>query len=80
MGLVTGLLTLPLAPVRGTIALAEQVLRQAEREYYDAGSIRRQIEQIDDAQERGELTEQEAGEMQDVLVERLLEGRSRGQG
>ena len=78
MGLVTSLVTWPLAPVRGTIAVAEVVLRQAEREYYDPGTISRQIEQIDAARDRGELTEEEAVEMQDRLVERLLEGRSRG--
>ena len=39
MGLISGLLTLPLAPVRGTVWIAEQVLEQAEREYYDEGAI-----------------------------------------
>jgi len=78
MGFVTSLVTWPLAPVRGTVSVAEVVLRQAEREYYDAGAIGRQIEQIDAARDRGELTEEEAAEMQDRLVERLLEGRSRG--
>ena len=80
MGLLAGLVTWPFAPVRGTVALAELVLREAEREYYDAGAIRRQIEQIDAARERGELSDDEAVEMQDRLVERLLEGRSRGLG
>ena len=32
MGLITGLLTLPLAPVRGTIWVAEQLAAEAERE------------------------------------------------
>ena len=80
MGLFTGLLTLPLAPLRGTVAVANVVLEQAEREYYDAGAIGRQIEQIDKARDRGELPEDEAREMQDQLVGRLLEGRSRGLG
>ena len=35
MGLMTNLLTWPLAPVRATVALAEQIRRQAEAEYYD---------------------------------------------
>ena len=35
MGLITGLLTLPLAPVRGTAWIAERLLEQAERELYD---------------------------------------------
>ena len=32
MGLFTGLLTLPLAPVRGTVWIAEQLAAEAERE------------------------------------------------
>ena len=35
MGVITGLLNLPLAPVRGVTWLAEQVQTQAEREWYD---------------------------------------------
>ena len=35
MGLISGLLTLPLAPVRGTVWIGEQVLEQAERERND---------------------------------------------
>ena len=31
MGLFTGLLTLPLAPVRGTMWVAEQLMAEAER-------------------------------------------------
>ena len=32
MGLFTGLLTLPLAPIRGTLWIAEQVAAEAERQ------------------------------------------------
>ena len=35
MGLLTGLLTFPLAPLRGAVAVAEQVRRRAEEEFYD---------------------------------------------
>ena len=35
MGLITGLLTLPLAPVRGTVWIAERIQEQAEAELYD---------------------------------------------
>ena len=35
MGLITGILGLPLAPLRGTVAVADQVLKQAEEEFYD---------------------------------------------
>jgi hypothetical protein len=75
MGLITGLLTLPLAPVRGTVWIAEQILEQAEREYYDEGTIRVQLMEIQAAREAGEIGEEEASRAEDALVERLIEGR-----
>lgn len=77
MGLLTGLLTLPLAPVRGTIWVAEQVQRQAEREFYDPDRIRQQLEEVDLARAEGTLDEQEAAAIEDELVARLVEGRDR---
>ena len=77
MGLLTGLLTLPLAPVRGTVWVAEQVMRQAEREFYDPASIRRQLEDVDRLRAEGALSDEEAEAIEDDLVQRLLEGQSR---
>jgi chorismate mutase len=77
MGLITGLLGLPLAPVRGTIAVAEQVLRAAEEEYYDPARIREQIEEVDRLRRTGEIDDDEAIAREDALVERLLEGQQR---
>jgi chorismate mutase len=77
MGLITGLLTLPLAPLRGTIAIAEQVRLQAEREFYDPARIRRQLERIDQLRASGDLTDEEAEAMENELVERLLASRDR---
>jgi hypothetical protein len=77
MGLITGLLTLPLAPVRGTVWIAEQVLDQAESEYYDEGAIRSQLMAIDAAREAGEISEDEAAQAEDVLLERLIAARDR---
>lgn len=78
MGLITGLLTLPIAPVRGTVWVADQVLRQAEREYYDPARIQRQLEEIDERRAAGDIDEEEAAELEDELVRRLLEAPSRG--
>jgi hypothetical protein len=77
MGLITGLLSLPLAPVRGTVAVAEQVRRQAEREFYDPGRIRRELEEVDRRRNAGELTDEEADAWEEELVDRLLAGRER---
>jgi hypothetical protein len=77
MGLLTGLLTLPLAPLRGTVAVAEQVLKQAEEVYYDPVTIRRELEEVGRLREAGEIDDDEATEWEDHLIERLMVGQSR---
>ena len=75
MGLVTGLLGLPLLPVRGVMWLAEQVLEQAEEQYYDPARIRAQLEQVDEARRSGELSEEECVEIENELLQRLMHRR-----
>ncbi|GCD89270.1 gas vesicle protein GvpG [Nocardioides sp. LS1] len=77
MGLITGLLTLPLAPVRGTIWVAEQVLEEAERQHYDPARIRRELEDVEELRRSGEITDEQAERLEDDLVERLMESRRR---
>jgi hypothetical protein len=77
MGLFTGLLTLPLAPVRGTMWVAEQLLAAAEEQYYDASRIRARLEQIQRLREDGAIEESVAQAEEEELVQRLLEGRRR---
>ena len=77
MGLITGLLGLPVAPLRGAIWAAEQVRQQAEEEYYDPARIKAQLEEVDRARSIGELSDDEATALEDELVDRLLVSRSR---
>lgn len=72
MGLFTGLLTLPLAPARGVVWLAEQIEREADRQWRDPAAVRRQIAEVDAAFAAGQLTEEERDALQDELVARLL--------
>jgi chorismate mutase len=72
MGLLTGLLGLPLAPLRGAVAVADQVLKQAEDEFYDPARIRQQLEEVDRQRESGAISEDEAIAWEDELVERLM--------
>ena len=76
MGLVTGLLTLPLAPVRGVTWLAERIRDQAEQQMYDPAAIRRGLAEVEEARAKGELTEAEAAELEDELLGRLIPARS----
>ena len=75
MGLIAGLLTLPLAPVRGTVWLAEGIQEQAERELYDESAIRTGLLEIEQARAGGEFDERELDEAEDVLIARLMEIR-----
>ena len=72
MGLITGLLTLPLAPVRGVVWLGEQLESEARRQWSDPATVRRELAAVEAAYEAGELTEEERDAGQDELVARLL--------
>jgi Gas vesicle protein G len=75
VGLITGLLTLPLAPVRGTIWLAERIQEQAEEELYDESAIRDGLLELEAARQAGTLDEQEIAAAEDALIERLMATR-----
>ena len=77
MGLIGALIKLPLAPVTGTVWVAERLQEQAEAEYYDEGAIQAQLREIDAARRAGEIEEADAAAAEDALLERLLEGRAR---
>jgi len=72
MGLISGLLTLPLAPVHGVVWVAERIQEQAEDELYDESAIRAGLLELDAARQTGELDEQEIAEAEDALIERLM--------
>jgi hypothetical protein len=72
MGLITGLLTLPLAPARATVWLAERIQQQAELEFYDESAIRVGLQELQVAREAGEFDEAEIAEAEDALIEQLL--------
>jgi hypothetical protein len=71
------LLGLPLAPVRGVVWVADKVREEAEREYYDPGNIRRQLEQVAEARENGTIDDAEADALEEELVARLVESNRR---
>jgi hypothetical protein len=75
VGLITGLLTFPLAPVRGVVWVSEKVAEQAEAELYDEASITRELAELDVAHERGEISEETYDAYADELLERLEVGR-----
>ena len=73
MGLITGLLTLPLAPVRGTVWLAQIIQAEAESyEQLDEASILTALEQLETARQTGDFSEEEIEQAEDELVEQLM--------
>jgi Gas vesicle protein G len=76
MGLFTGLLTLPLAPVRGTVWIAEQLAAEAERELRDETSLRRRLAETQRQFELGAITVEEYEAIEDELLARLEEEES----
>jgi len=78
MGLLTGLLTLPLAPVRGVAWVAEALVEEAERQLYDERSIRRELLALELAFEDGEIDELERRDREEQLLQRLQISRARG--
>jgi hypothetical protein len=71
MGLITGLLTLPLAPVRGTMWIAERLLEEAERELNDPAAIEQELVEAEARYERGEISGEEFERLEDELLRRL---------
>jgi hypothetical protein len=71
VGLFTGLLLLPLAPLRGTIWIAERLMEYAEEELGDEAMARRLLAEAELAFEAGDLSEAEYEAVEDELLERL---------
>ena len=76
MGLISGLLTLPLAPVRGVAWIGEQVALEAERELNDETRVRRELAQLEMELDMGRIGEREFEEREDLLLERLQQSRA----
>ncbi|MDI1454963.1 gas vesicle protein GvpG [Streptomyces sp. NPDC004009] len=55
MGLLTALLTAPLAPVRGVVWVADQLAEAADREVNDPAAVRVQLAALNRALEDGEI-------------------------
>jgi hypothetical protein len=78
MGLISGLLTLPLAPMRGAVWAAKILEAEAEDQLYDESSIMAALMELEAARETGEYSEEEIEESENALVERLIALRGTG--
>ena len=71
MGLITGLLTLPAAPLRGVIWVAGRLQEAAEQELGEEGT-RRRLAELQLERDTGEITPEEYAVAEAELIERLL--------
>jgi hypothetical protein len=71
MGIVGGLLTLPLAPARGLFWVLDQAVAEADAQLHDPRRIRAELAEAAAALERGEIDESTYDELEDELLERL---------
>jgi hypothetical protein len=78
MGLLSGVLTLPLAPVRGVLWLGQKLEDEARRQWSDPATVRRELAAADAEYEAGRLSAEERDRIQDELVARLLAAQRGG--
>ncbi|RII17918.1 Gas vesicle protein G [Streptomyces sp. YIM 130001] len=76
MGLISGVLLLPLAPVRGVAWIAERLQDAAERELYDPGVIRAQLAALNRELDEGHLDLEEFEAEEERLLDRLHAART----
>jgi Gas vesicle protein G len=72
MGLFTAIVTWPLAPVRGVVALAEVIAQRVDQEMNNPAAVRRQLEDLEEARKRGEVSADEEQEAQDAIIEAMI--------
>ncbi|MDI2125414.1 gas vesicle protein GvpG [Yinghuangia seranimata] len=81
MGLLTGLLTLPLAPVRGVVWVARRIEDAAEQEMYDPAAIRAELADLQRDLADGLIDEETYDRREEELLDRLEYGMEvRGHG
>lgn len=75
MGLLTEVLLLPLAPVRGVTWMADRLAEAAEREMNDPAVLRARLAALNEALEAGDIDLEEFEREEERLLDRLEHGR-----
>jgi hypothetical protein len=80
MDVLTLVFRLPLLPVRGLVRLAEVIQDQAEQELHSPASVRRQLEEIEEARAQGAVSDEEVARVQGQALGRLVPPRATAPG
>jgi hypothetical protein len=80
VGLFKELVLLPLAPVRGTLWVTEQIAEEAEAQLYDEDRIKRELIELEFEHSAGRVSDEEREQKERDLLERLSIARERNAG
>jgi hypothetical protein len=72
MDLLTLLFRLPFLPLRGFIRLGEIIQDEAERQLHDPATVRRQLEEAEQARVSGEISDEDVAQVEGEAVSRVL--------
>jgi hypothetical protein len=72
MGLIRELLLLPAAPVRFPVWVTEKVAEEVHRQHSSSAASVQQLDQVEEARKQGELSEQEAEELEGEIIEQRV--------
>jgi hypothetical protein len=72
MGILTGVLLLPVAPLRGVVWIGNVLAEEAERELETRESPAKALADLQAARANGEISEEEAEARETELIERSL--------
>jgi cytochrome c-type biogenesis protein CcmH/NrfG len=72
MGLFKLLFGWPLAPVHVLIRLGELIEEQVETQLHDPASVRRQLEEVEEARAAGLISEEEEARATEEILQRMI--------
>ena len=73
MGIVSSLILWPLAPVRGVMSLGELIQRRVDQELHNPARTRRQLEELEEARMRGEVSGAQERRAQEQILSTRIE-------
>ncbi|OMC26369.1 gas vesicle protein GvpG [Mycobacterium colombiense] len=76
MGFFSAIVLSPLAPVRGVMWLGNVIQQQVEQQLHDPANTRRQLEALQEARERGEITAEEEKQAQQQILQARMAPKS----
>lgn len=75
--MLKALLTAPLLPLKAVVSLGQFIQDQAEQAAADPVRMRRAMDEIDGAYDRGEITEAEGKQAQKAVLEQYMTAQRR---